>query len=130
MECEVARQARLPIHGLIDLHCHVLPGLDDGARDVDDAVAMARHAEGDGIAAICATPHIRHDHDVRIAELRARRAALVGALTAVGCPTQILAGGEVAAPTLERLDDDELVAVSLGGAGGWLLVEPGAGTPR
>lgn len=57
---------------MIDLHCHILPGVDDGAADLDDALAMARQGEADGIQAICATPHIRHDHDVRIGELPAR----------------------------------------------------------
>ena len=57
---------------MIDLHCHILPGVDDGARDLDDAAAMAAQAQADGIATICATPHIRHDHDVRIAELADR----------------------------------------------------------
>lgn len=33
-----------------DLHCHLLPGIDDGARDLDDAVAMALQAADDGIA--------------------------------------------------------------------------------
>lgn len=61
----------------VDLHCHVLPDVDDGARDLEDAIALARQAEADGIAAICATPHIRHDHDVRIVELPARLAKLV-----------------------------------------------------
>jgi protein-tyrosine phosphatase len=41
---------------MIDLHCHVLPGRDDGALDLEDSVAMARQAAADGIAAICATP--------------------------------------------------------------------------
>jgi protein-tyrosine phosphatase len=49
---------------MIDLHCHILPGLDDGARDLEDALALARQAQEDGIEAVCATPHIRHDHDV------------------------------------------------------------------
>jgi len=35
----------------VDLHCHILPGLDDGARDLDDALAMTRQAERDGVAA-------------------------------------------------------------------------------
>jgi len=48
---------------MIDLHSHILPGIDDGALDVDDSTALARQAEADGIEAICATPHIRHDHD-------------------------------------------------------------------
>ena len=37
---------------------------------------MARQAAEDGIEAICATPHIRHDHDVRIVEIAARVEAL------------------------------------------------------
>lgn len=58
---------------MIDLHCYILPGLDDGAGDFDDSVAMARQATADGIEAVCATPLIRHDHDVRIEELAGRR---------------------------------------------------------
>jgi protein-tyrosine phosphatase len=111
----------------VDLHCHILPGLDDGARDVDDALAMARVAQADGIAAICATPHIRHDHDVPIAELPARRAELEAAIAQDGCRTRILPGGEVAASTAATLDDHELAAVSLGAAGRWILLEPSPG---
>jgi protein-tyrosine phosphatase len=42
---------------LIDIHCHILPGLDDGARDMEEAVAMCRLAQADGIQTIVATPH-------------------------------------------------------------------------
>jgi tyrosine-protein phosphatase YwqE len=88
---------------------------------------MARQAEADGIAAICATPHIRHDHDVRIAELSERRSDLAQALAAAGCATRILAGGEVAATALGGLDEAELHAVTLGGSGRWILLEPAPG---
>jgi protein-tyrosine phosphatase len=111
----------------VDLHCHILPGLDDGARDLEDAVAMARQAHVDGIDAVCATPHIRHDHDVAIHELPDRRAELAVALEAAGCPTQILTGGEVAVTALDGLDDRELADVSLGGSGHWILLEPAPG---
>jgi protein-tyrosine phosphatase len=111
----------------VDLHCHILPGLDDGARDLDDAVEMARQAQDDGIAAVCATPHIRHDHDVRIPELAGRRADLEAAIAAAGVATRILPGGEVAATALDGLDDDELAAVSLGGGRRWILLEPAPG---
>ncbi|HSO97916.1 MAG TPA: CpsB/CapC family capsule biosynthesis tyrosine phosphatase [Solirubrobacteraceae bacterium] len=111
----------------VDLHCHLLPGIDDGARDLDDAIAMARQAEADGIPAICATPHIRHDHDVRIAELPERRAELGRALTADGCSTRVLGGGEVAVGALDGLCDSELVNLSLGGGGCWVLLEPDPG---
>lgn len=112
---------------LVDLHCHILPGLDDGARDVDDALAMARQAWRDGIGAICATPHIRHDHDVRISELPERRSELEARLSETGSPLRVLAGGEVAVTAVDGLDDDELRAVSLGGAGRWVLLEPAPG---
>ncbi len=61
---------------MIDLHCHILPELDDGARSIGDSVAMARQAAEDGIEGVCATPHIRHDHDVHISEIAARVATL------------------------------------------------------
>jgi protein-tyrosine phosphatase len=41
----------------VDIHCHVLPGLDDGASSWDEALAMAEMAAADGIATIIATPH-------------------------------------------------------------------------
>jgi len=111
----------------IDLHCHILPGIDDGARDIADSVEMARQAERDGIGAICATPHIRADHDVRVAELPGRLAALAGAVERAGCRTQVLAGGEVAETIVADLGDAELGAVTLGGGGRWILLEPAPG---
>lgn len=46
---------------MIDLHSHVLPGIDDGARDLQDSLAMCRMAAEDGCSAIVATPHLRHE---------------------------------------------------------------------
>lgn len=43
---------------MIDLHCHLLPGLDDGPRDIGEAVAMCRHAVEQGITHAITTPHI------------------------------------------------------------------------
>jgi protein-tyrosine phosphatase len=111
----------------VDLHCHILPGLDDGARDLDDALALARQAEADGISAVCATPHIRHDHDVRIAELPERIVALRRAIADAAGRIQVVPGGEVAATALGGLDDRELSAVSLGGGRRWVLLEPAPG---
>jgi protein-tyrosine phosphatase len=88
---------------------------------------MARQAEADGIPAVCATPHIRHDHDVRIAELPERLAELTAALAEAGCRTRVLPGGEVAVTSLDGLDDGEVAAVTLGGSGRWVLLEPAPG---
>ena len=112
---------------MIDLHCHILPGLDDGASDLDDSAAMAEQAELNGVTQICATPHIRHDHDVRIAEIADRVDALNAALANLGRQTRILTGGEVAESIVEHLDVSELRAVSLGGGGRWVLLEPAPG---
>ncbi len=112
---------------MVDLHCHLLPGIDDGARDLPDAVEMARQAEADGIVAICVTPHIRADHAVRIEELPARRAELGAALLEAGCSTRVLPGGEVAADMLDALDGPDLACVTLGGSGTWILLEPAPG---
>jgi protein-tyrosine phosphatase len=112
--------------GLVDLHCHLLPGVDDGALDVQDSVAMARHAVRQGFSAICATPHIRHDHDVRIGEIADRVAALGSELERRDVALRVLPGGEVAETIVNALDDRELRAVCLGG-GGWILLEPRPG---
>lgn len=112
---------------MIDLHCHILPNLDDGALSPQDSIEMARQAERDGIEAVCATPHIRHDHDVRIAELSSRVAKLQDALHEAAVAVRILCGGEVAQTAADHLTDEELSRVSLGGAGGWVLLEPAPG---
>ncbi len=43
--------------GFIDLHCHIIPGVDDGARDMDTAFAMVKLSYEEGIRTIVATPH-------------------------------------------------------------------------
>lgn len=112
---------------MIDLHCHILPALDDGAVDVEDSLAMAAQAVQDGIHIVCATPHIRHDHDVRLEELPARVAGLGQELDRRGLAVRIVTGAEVAETAVEALSDSELRAASVGGAGGWILLEPAPG---
>ncbi len=111
---------------MIDLHCHILPALDDGALDLADSVAMARVAEQDGIEAVCATPHIRDDHDVRIEELPGRIEQLQRELDRLGVGVRIAQGAEVAQLSAEQLSDAHLRELSLGG-GGWILLEPAPG---
>ena len=41
----------------VDVHCHLLPGIDDGAKDLEESLAMARLAVADGISTIVCTPH-------------------------------------------------------------------------
>ena len=50
---------------MIDLHSHVLPGLDDGSPDLESSLAICRMAAADGISAMVATPHYRNGVGVR-----------------------------------------------------------------
>ena len=43
--------------GFVDIHCHLLPGIDDGAKSWEESLAMARMAVADGIETIVVTPH-------------------------------------------------------------------------
>lgn len=66
---------------MIDLHCHLLPGIDDGAPDRAVAVAMARCAAEDGITDVACTPHIypglyENHRDGILAEIAAFREVL------------------------------------------------------
>jgi len=63
---------------VIDLHSHVLPGLDDGAGDLEEALAICRAAAADGIEAIAGTPHVRHDHGTTAESMEAARHAIRG----------------------------------------------------
>jgi protein-tyrosine phosphatase len=79
-----------------DLHCHLLPGVDDGAERLDDALAMARVAVAEGIQEIVATPHAHlvPGDDPR-AEVGRRVAELQAALDAAGIPLVVRPGSEV-----------------------------------
>lgn len=45
-----------------DVHCHILPGVDDGARDLDESLAMLEAAKRAGVTSIVCTPHCRHPY--------------------------------------------------------------------
>ena len=108
---------------MIDLHCHVLPGIDDGPSTMREAVALARVAHANGIGTLVATPHVSqvhvHNDAARIAQGVAEvRAALVRE----GVPVYVTTGAEVALGRVVDLDEDEVAGLRLGG-GPWLLLE-------
>jgi len=75
---------------MVDLHSHILPGLDDGARTMEDSLAMAEDAIADGITHVVATPHASSDYPFNYRyvrdELKKLSAKLEGRLTlASGC---------------------------------------------
>jgi protein-tyrosine phosphatase len=47
---------------MVDIHCHILPALDDGAKSLEESVAMVELAAADGTTDIVATPHANHNY--------------------------------------------------------------------
>jgi protein-tyrosine phosphatase len=109
---------------MIDLHCHLLPGIDDGAATASDALAMARQAAAAGVEIVVATPHIRADHPrVEPEELASRTAELNEELMRNDIRLQVIPGGEVDLFWAERASDADLRLVTIGQRGHTLLIE-------
>jgi len=107
----------------VDIHCHLLAGIDDGPRDVARAVAMARGLVAAGVGTVCATPHHSTRWPTTPAQIRRAAGALRAALQEAGVPLNVYAGSEVAHDRIPALTDRALRGFALGG-GRWLLVEP------
>jgi protein-tyrosine phosphatase len=108
---------------MIDLHSHILPGVDDGAATLEESVAIARAAAGDGIRVIAATPHVRDDYPTSAAEMERLVDETRAAVDAAGVDVRVVPGGEIALEMLLELGDDDLRRFGLGGNPGWLLLE-------
>lgn len=81
---------------LVDIHCHVLAGLDDGPGDWDEALAMCRIAWDDGTRAIAATAHLGEDWPaVNGQRIRAATAELAARLRAIEMPLTIYPSAEI-----------------------------------
>jgi protein-tyrosine phosphatase len=106
---------------MIDLHCHILPGVDDGAGDMDEALAMARLAAAEGVRVVVATPHLQPADYAEHPWIAAGVARLNEAVQAEGLALEILPGAEVAAAP-EILQ--HLAALPRLGNGRYLLLEP------
>ena len=107
---------------MIDLHCHVLPGLDDGPASLEQALAMAAASAAAGTATIVATPHLDHVWRVRPELIAQRSGDLTGALRSHGIEVEIVAGAEIAISRLVDLSGQQLDEVRLG-SGPYLLLE-------
>ena len=108
---------------VIDLHSHILPGVDDGAQSIEDSVEIASAAVADGIEVLAATPHVRGDYPTDAETMEALVAEVRAALVEEGVPLDVRTGGEIALEQLERLSGDELRRFGLAGNPGYLLVE-------
>jgi protein-tyrosine phosphatase len=105
----------------VDLHCHLLPGVDDGPDTMDESVAYARDAAARGTQQIVATPHVEL---VDVGELSDRVEELRAALSAAGVELAVEVGGELKPESVARLDAQALETIAHGPPGArWLLYE-------
>lgn len=110
---------------MIDIHCHILPGVDDGARTVDISVAMAREFVADGVRTVFTTSHFCHAHRVDRQTVLSKLAALQAELDRRSIPLRLLPGNEVRLESTRFFYDNlEAEAFSfLGGIRSFLLLE-------
>lgn len=117
---------------MIDIHCHILPGIDDGAANLEDSLKMAKQAVSDGITKIIATPHhkngkyenVKHDILSQVAELNRVFASENIQLT-------ILPGQEVRifGELLQQYKEDQIL--TLNNTGKYIFIEfPSNHVPR
>lgn len=114
---------------MIDLHAHILPGVDDGAKNWDQTLQMARLAVEDGITVMVATPHLYKGRSASSIQLNTREiilqhvARLIERLSEEKIPLEILAGCDfpLSFESLKFLDDG--LALTINDANRYLLLE-------
>ncbi len=114
-------------NGWIDLHCHIIPGVDDGPQTMDESLEMIAMAAAAGTVLMVATPH-RNSPVARIddsVEINSRFEALCRAVRGEGIPIRLLPGAEVYCREnlLERISTDRL-GLTLAGSDYFLLEFP------
>ena len=77
---------------MIDLHCHILPGQDDGSQSLEESLEMARMAVDSGVKAVVATPHCTHD---RTRDVYSAWRLLSEAMEESGIPLRLFPGMEI-----------------------------------
>jgi protein-tyrosine phosphatase len=107
---------------VIDLHAHILPGVDDGPASIEEAVELARAAVDAGTRVLAATSHVSHMFPTDPHVFPARLAEVRDALRDAGVGLEVVPGGELALSRVAELDDGALRELALGG-GPYLLVE-------
>jgi protein-tyrosine phosphatase len=109
---------------LVDLHAHVLPGIDDGPKDLDQALALARAAQESGTSTIAATPHLRSDFpDVHVGELADRCQAMRAALAQADIALELVCATEASLVWALEASEEDLRLASFGQLGTDLLIE-------
>ncbi len=104
------------------MHCHLLPGIDDGPATMDEALRLATVLHAQGVTVVAATPHVSHAFPNSRTDIVRAVDRLREGLADAAVPVKVVASAELSASAALDLDPRELEAHSLGGL--HLLVEP------
>lgn len=99
---------------LIDIHSHILSGVDDGAQTIEDSLAMARAAVQEGIRTIIATPHLNASYQNYKDDIKAKVEQLQDRLNKEQIPLTVLPGQEVRiyGELLEDLQNGKILSLN------------------
>ena len=116
---------------MIDIHCHILPGIDDGAKDLNDSFEMARQAQSQGITRIVASPHHKNgSFDNNFQDILTEVNLLNKELKREGIDIEILPGQEVRIYG-EMEEDLDVDLLTVNNSGVYMLIEfPSSHLPR
>ena len=107
-----------------DIHFHLLPGVDDGAANLEETVELARLAEADGTGMIVATPHVRSEFVTDVSDLPDRVAEVRARLRLEEIAVEVRCGGELGHDMVSRLSQSDLETIAVGPPGSsWILLE-------
>jgi protein-tyrosine phosphatase len=113
---------------VIDTHCHLLPGLDDGPASHSDCILLARTLADEGVTRVLCTPHYSSRYPTESARARDALDRTRGDLRAIGVPLELDLAAEVSADRALRAPSPELHARAV--AGRFLVVELVSRLPR
>jgi protein-tyrosine phosphatase len=108
---------------VIDLHSHVLPGIDDGPDSIEGSLELARAAAAAGTRTLLATPHVSFSYPNEAGAIARLVEELNERLHTEQIALEVRPGAEIAMTRLADITPEELARLGLGG-GRWLLVEP------
>jgi protein-tyrosine phosphatase len=105
------------VAGIVDIHAHVLPGLDDGPADQAESDEVLRTLADEGVTTVVATPHVNAQFGVTATQIREAVEQLPGDL-----PVEVLPGAEVHLGQVDTvLQEDDPRVYTLAGRGTVLL---------
>jgi protein-tyrosine phosphatase len=110
--------------GYVELHFHLLAGVDDGPRSLEESVDLAAAAVADGTRLVIATPHVHPAHVTDLTLIGERVRELADRMRRERVDLSVRPGGELAHVMVGRLSEGELELIAQGPRGRrWLLLE-------